>query len=182
MMDLYLGWNKIINRKFKSRYKLMLVFDKISFYPVNALLKLYLVSDDDKIEVNSVTIFKGKILIENEEEALDFVRFFTHPEFHVFFDLLAIEVFKESLNPFKPYGSIEDKIFDNLGLVEAKVENSKDGFIVYRTLLFYPDSEGLLSKRIAIVKENVKNDGEYSIEIIKEVNFDKVDQIKMPIE
>ncbi|MCX7758172.1 MAG: hypothetical protein N2169_00950 [bacterium] len=180
-MNFYLGWNKTINRKFKSNYKFMLVFDRVSFYPVTALLKLYLIKSDEKIEVNSVNVFKGRITIEDEEQALDFVRLFTEPELHVFFDLLAIEVFKKSSNPFEPYGSIPDNVFGDLGLVEATVEKKDSLFVVNRTLFFYPDSEGIVGKRIAVVKEFVKNDGEYSIEILREINYEKIDEIETPI-
>lgn len=181
-MNFYLGWNKLIERKFKSDYKLMMVFDKISFYPVTALLKLYLVKSEEKIEVNSVSIFKGKVYIENEEQAMDFVRLFTDPELHVFFDLLAIEVFKKSSNLFDPYGSISDDDYDRLGLRDASIITKDSLFVVTRNLLFYPDSEGILSKRIAVVREYVKNDGEYSIEIIKGIDYDKIDEVKTPID
>ncbi len=180
-MNFYLGWNKVINRKFNSDYKLVMVFDKISFYPVTALLKLYLIKGEEKIEVNSVEAFKGKVNIQNEEQALDFVRLFTDPELHVFFDLLAIEVFRKSSNPFEPYGSVDDVDFDKLGLIEAKVDVEGDIFIVKRTLLFYPDSEGIVDRRLAIVREYVKKDGEYSMEIIKEVDYEKIYSIEMPI-
>lgn len=181
-MNFYLGWHKIIQRKFRSDYKLMLVFDKVSFYPVTALLKLYLVRPEEKIEVNSVGVFKGKVYIENEEQAMDFIRLFTDPELHVFFDLLAIEVFKKSLNPFDPYGSIPDEDYDRLGLKEVSIISEGSLFIVTRNLLFYPDSEGILHKRIAIVREFIKNDGEYSMEIIREIDYDKIDQIITPID
>ncbi|MEN3015080.1 MAG: hypothetical protein ABDH21_03360 [bacterium] len=181
-MDFYLGWSKNIERKFKSDYKLALVFDKISFYPVNALLKLYLIKDDERIEVNSVEVFKNRVRIENEEQALDFVRMFTEPELHVFFDLLAIEVFKSSSNPYSPYGSIEDQVFDKLGLVQPIVRKIDRDFVISRTLLFYPDSEGILGRRLCIVRENLKYNGEYVMEIAKEIAYDKIESIRMPVD
>ncbi|MFN4219409.1 MAG: hypothetical protein ACK4GJ_00615 [bacterium] len=181
-MSLFLGWSKEIKVKFKSDYKLILLFDKVSFYPVSALLKLYLVSKEEKVEVNSIESMKDRVYIEDEEQALDFVRLFTNPDLHVFFDLLAIEVFKKSENPFDPYGSIDDKIFEGIGLVKASVTKDKDSFVVRRNVLFYPDSEGVFPRKLAIVREYVKNNGEYYFEVEKEIKYENIDEIRMPIE
>lgn len=181
-MDLFLGWFKEIKVKFKSDYKIILIFDKVSFYPVNALLKLYLVKKEEKIEINSIEVLKDKVYIENEEQALDFVRLFTNPEVHMFFDLLAIEVFKDSDNPFRPYGSVEDNVFSALKLVEPKVSKEGEIFIIERNILFYPDAEGIIGRRLAIVKEYVKPNGEYYFEVIKEIHYEDINKIKMPIE
>lgn len=181
-MSLFLGWNKEIKVKFRCDYKLILLFDRVSFYPVSALLKLYLINREEKIEVNSIESLKGKVRIENEEEVLDFVRLFTNPDLHVFFDLLGIEVFKKSENPFDPYGSIDDRVFEEIGLVGVSVVKEKGLFVVRRNILFYPDSEGVFPRRLTIVKEYVKNDGEYYFEVEKEIRYENVDKIKMPIE
>jgi len=181
MRDFYIGWNKAINRKFKSDYKIIIAFENITFYPVNALLKMWLVNKDEKIEINSVHVFKNKVEIENEEQALDFVRLFTEPDLHVFFDLFAIELFPKGKNIFDPYGSVNEEDFKNYGFAEANVEKSGDLFVITRTLLFYPDSEGILGKRIYIVREEVGRKGEYFMEQSKLINYDRINEIVLPI-
>jgi len=181
MRDFYIGWSKDINRKFKSDYRIAVSFESVTFYPVTALLKMWLIKGDEKIEVNSVHVFKDRVYIEDEEQALDFVRFFTEPDLHVFFDLFAIELFPKSKNKFDPYGSVEDEDFKNYGLSEAKVEKKGDIFVISRTLLFYPDYEGILGKRIYIVKEEVGKKGEYLMELSKLIDYDKIDKIILPI-
>lgn len=181
-MNLFLGWSKEISFKFKSEYRLFLLFEKVSFYPVSASLKLYLVKKDEKIEVNSVESMRGRVFIEDEEQALDFVRLFTNPDLHVFFDLLGIEVFKKSENPFDPYGSIEDSVFEEIGLVKTSVTKEKNLFVVRRNILFYPDSEGVFPRKLAVVKEYIENDGKYYFEVEKEIKYSDIDRIRMPIE
>ncbi|MCX7870790.1 MAG: hypothetical protein N2485_04360 [bacterium] len=180
--NFYIGWINKIPVKFKTEYELVMMFSSISFYPVKASLKLYLIKDQEKIEINSIKSLEDKVLIDNEESALDFVRLFTKPELHVFFDLYAIEVFKKGENPFEPYGSVDEDFYLKYNLKPAKVLKENHYFIVERFLMFYPDDEGIIPKRIALVKEYVYPNGKYENEIINEIYDPKIDLIKTPID
>ena len=178
----YIGWINKIPVKFKSEYELVMMFSSISFYPVKASLKLYLIKGNDKIEISSIKSLEDKVLISSEDEALDFVRLFTKPELHVFFDLYAIEVFKEGENPFEPYGSVDENFYNKYNLKPAKVYKAGESFIVERFLMFYPDDEGIIPKRIALVKEYVYSNGKYENEIINEIYDPVIDLIKTPVD
>jgi hypothetical protein len=180
--NFYIGWINNIPIKFKSEYELVMMFSSISFYPVKASLKLYLIKGDQKIEINSIKSLEDKVLIDNEEAALDFVRLFTKPELHVFFDLYAIEIFKKGENPFEPYGSVDEDFYLKYNLRPAKVYKSNDNFIVERFLMFYPDDEGIIPKRIALIKEYVYPNGKYENEILNEIYDPIINEIKTPVD
>jgi hypothetical protein len=180
--NFYIGWINNIPIKFKSEYELVMMFSSISFYPVKASLKLYLIKGEEKIEINSIKSLEDKVLIDNEEAALDFVRLFTKPELHVFFDLYAIEIFKKGENPFEPYGSVSENFYLKYNLRPAKVYKSNDNFIVERFLMFYPDEEGIIPKRIALVKEYVYPNGKYENEILNEIYDPIINEIKTPVD
>lgn len=180
--NFYIGWINKIPVKFKSEYELVMMFSSISFYPVKAGLKLYLIKDDEKIEINSIKSLEGKVLIDNAEAALDFARLFTKPELHVFFDLYAIEVFKKGENPFEPYGSVEEDFYLKYNLKPAKVSKENEYFLIERLLMFYPDDEGIIPKRIALVKEYIYPNGKYENEIINEIYDPFINSIETPID
>ncbi len=183
LKSLKLGWKMKLEVPLKSDYEFYVIFEAISIAPVHAILKLYAVKGDEHKVLQTPTDLKGIVKVGNEEDALNLVRFFTSPDTHIFFDLYAIEAFKEGENPYHPYGTVPEDLWNKLNLKGTKVSREGDTFIVNRYLIFYPHQELLFPKRLVEVKEYVKSDGDYEMELVKEIaSGEEIDFIKMPIE
>ena len=48
--------------------------------------------------------------------------------------------------------------------------------------MFYPDEEGIIPKRIALVKEYVYPNGKYENEILNEIYDPIINEIKTPVD
>ncbi len=183
LKSLKLGWKMELDIGLKTDYSFTVVFETISMAPVQAILRLYAIKGDEHKLISSPSDLKGTVRIENEEDALKFVRFITSPDTHIFFDLYAIEGFKEGENPFEPFGTIPNTIWEKYRLKPVKVERDKGLFVIDRYLVFYPHQELLFPKRLVAVKEYIEPDGGYSLELKEEIASDEeIKDIRMPIE
>ncbi len=183
LKSLKLGWKLELNLGLKTSYKFVVIFETLSLAPVQAILRLYAIKDSEHRLILSPTDLKDTVEITSEEDALKFVRFFTAPDTHIFFDLYAIEGLPQEDNPYHPFGTIPKRLWEKFNLKPVRVYREGTNFVIQRYLVFYPHQELLFPKRLVAVKEYVTPTGSYSLELQEEIaDGDDIADIKMPIE
>jgi hypothetical protein len=121
--------------------------------PLENHLRLIAVKDRDKVEIPTVSDLKGRVVIRNPEEALEFVRLFTSPATHYLFpDNRYVEP------------TAEDQREKNLALEPITSREENGAFVIERNLVC---RDGKLVR----ATERVTPDGDYSLvrtEVINE--------------
>lgn len=114
--------------------------------PMENFLRLISVKDDEKVEVPTVSDLKGRVVIANPEEALEFVRLFTSPSTHYLFPD------SDYIEP-----TVETQQEHNLTLASVTARAEQGEFVIERNLV---SRDGKLVRAI----ERVTGDGDYSLE------------------